>query len=53
MGIHTVAFTGGKASKSEKIADIILKVPSMVTARIQECHILVGHIICQYVDEEY
>ena len=53
MGIHTVAFTGGKNSKSEDIADIVLKVPSTVTARIQECHILVGHIIYQYVDEEY
>ena len=53
MGIHTVAFTRGKNSKSEDIADVVLKVPSTVTARIQECHILVGHIICQYVDEEY
>lgn len=53
MGIYTVAFTGGKNSKSEDIADIVLKVPSTVTARIQECHILVGHIICQYVDKEY
>lgn len=53
MRIHTVAFTGGKNSTSEDIADVVLKVPSTVTARIQECHILVGHIICQYVDEEY
>ena len=52
-GIHTVAFTGSKPSESEKIANFTLKVPSTVTARIQECHILVGHIICNYVVEGY
>lgn len=52
-GISTIAFTGMKTSRSEDIADVTLKVPSLVTARIQECHILVGHIVCQYIDENY
>ena len=49
--MKTIAFTGNKSSESEKIADITLKIPSTVTARIQECHILVGHILCNAIDE--
>jgi D-sedoheptulose 7-phosphate isomerase len=52
-GIMTVAFTGEKASKLSEIADITLCAPSNVTARIQECHILAGHLICSAIDEEY
>ena len=52
-GLHTIAFTGEKESKSSQIAEVTLRVPSSVTARIQECHILVGHIVCNYVDEMY
>ena len=52
-GIRTIAFTGEKESRSSEVADITLRVPSTVTARIQECHILSGHIICSFIDEEY
>lgn len=52
-GIKTIAFTGEKESRSSEVADITLRVPSTVTARIQECHILSGHIICSFIDEEY
>lgn len=52
-GVHILAFTGGKESKMSKISEMTLKVPSTVTARIQECHILAGHLICDYVDELY
>lgn len=52
-GLHTIAFTGEKESQSSQIAEVTLRVPSSVTARIQECHILVGHIVCNYVDEMY
>lgn len=52
-GVYTIAFTGEKSSKSEEVADITLKVPSTITARIQECHILVGHMICDYIDKDY
>lgn len=53
QGVKTLAFTGQKESKMSGIADITLKVPAPVTARVQECHIMVGHIICEYIDEEY
>lgn len=49
--MKTIAFTGNKSSESEKIADVTLKIPSAITARIQECHILVGHIVCNAIDE--
>lgn len=52
-GIITVAFTGEKESPASEMADYALRVPSAVTARIQECHILAGHIICQYIDDAF
>ncbi|SUP40309.1 D-sedoheptulose 7-phosphate isomerase [Veillonella criceti] len=52
-GMHTIAFTGEGGGKLNEICDITLAIPSKVTARIQEMHILVGHIICELVEEEY
>lgn len=52
-GLYTIAFTGYKDSKSSMIADFTLQVPSTVTARIQECHILSGHLICEYIDQYF
>lgn len=52
-GMHTIAFTGEGGGKLQDICDITLVIPSKVTARIQEMHILVGHIICELVEEEY
>lgn len=51
MGLKTVAFTGGDGGELAKLADISLVVPSSVTARIQEAHITVGHIICELVEQ--
>lgn len=53
QGLHVLAFTGGKASRMSALADVTLQVEAPVTARIQECHILVGHLICDYIDEDY
>ncbi|TLP48520.1 SIS domain-containing protein [Cohaesibacter sp. CAU 1516] len=50
LGIHTVAFTGDTGGQLAALCDCI-KVPSSVTARIQECHILFGHIICGIVED--
>lgn len=47
----TVAFTGQGGGKLAACCDYCLAVPSPITARVQEAHILIGHIICQYVDE--
>ena len=52
-GMHTIAFTGEGGGKLNDICDITFAVPSKVTARIQEMHIMVGHIICELVEEEY
>lgn len=52
-GMHTIAFTGEGSGKLKDICDITFAVPSKVTARIQEMHIMVGHIICELVEEEY
>jgi D-sedoheptulose 7-phosphate isomerase len=50
-GIFTVALTGGSGGLMKKIADCTLCIPSEETPRIQECHILTGHIICEIAEE--
>lgn len=52
IGMLTVGFTGSKGGKMKEICDIMIQVPSDDTPRIQEVHILVGHIICQLIEEE-
>ena len=52
LGLTTVGFTGSKGGEMNSICDIMIKVPSDDTPRIQEVHILVGHIICQLIEEE-
>lgn len=51
--ITTVALTGEGGGKIKSISDYLINVPSSDTPRIQECHILIGHIICQMVEEKY
>lgn len=50
MGIHTVAFAGGSGGKMKGAADYFLCAPSNQTPRIQECHILIGHIISELAE---
>lgn len=50
MGVITVGFTGSKGGKMKDQADFLINVPSDTTPRIQEAHILVGHIICELVE---
>ena len=50
QGAKTIAFTGDTGGDAINNVDICLTVPSKNTARIQECHILVGHIICEGID---
>jgi D-sedoheptulose 7-phosphate isomerase len=51
-GMLTVGFTGKDGGKMKDICDIMICVPSVDTPRIQEAHILIGHIICQLIEEE-
>ncbi|HVZ96009.1 MAG TPA: D-sedoheptulose 7-phosphate isomerase [Chitinophagaceae bacterium] len=49
----TIAFTGSTGGKLKNSADYLINVPSDDTPRIQESHIMLGHIICQLVEEIY
>ena len=51
MGLKTIALTGTDGGELTKLTDISLIVPSSVTARIQEAHITVGHIVCELVEQ--
>jgi len=51
QNLKTIAFTGGDGGDIAKFADVSFIVPSHVTARIQEAHITVGHIICELVEQ--
>lgn len=52
-GIITVGFTGLSGGLMKGLSDYLVNVPSTDTPRIQESHIMLGHIICQFVEEEY
>jgi D-sedoheptulose 7-phosphate isomerase len=52
-GMITIAFTGESGGKLKKLADHLINVPSDDTPRIQESHIMLGHIICQLAEEQY
>ena len=52
-GIITVGFTGTTGGKMKDLSDHLINVPSNDTPRIQETHILLGHIICQLVEEKF
>ncbi|KAA3617740.1 MAG: D-sedoheptulose 7-phosphate isomerase [Calditrichaeota bacterium] len=53
LGCKTLGFSGNKGGKFSGECDLNLIVPSDVTARIQEMHILIGHIICQAIDDAF
>lgn len=52
-GMVTVGFTGMSGGILKAGAQFLINVPSTDTPRIQECHIMIGHIICQLVEEKY
>ena len=52
LGMTTVGFTGENGGTMRDICDIMICVPSVDTPRIQEAHILIGHVICQLIEEE-
>ncbi len=51
-GMHVISFTGEGGGKMKESCDYLFNVPSNDTPRIQESHILIGHIICQLVEEQ-
>lgn len=52
IGMIIVAFTGSSGGKLKNLADILINIPSTDTPRIQESHILIGHIMCEYIEEK-
>jgi D-sedoheptulose 7-phosphate isomerase len=52
-GVHTIGFTGAGGGGMAPLSDILLEAPSTDTPRIQEAHILMGHILCQLAEEAY
>lgn len=52
-GMITIAFTGLTGGTLKALSDYLINVPSTDTPRIQESHIMLGHIICQLVEAEY
>ena len=51
IGLTTIGLTGEKGGLMLDYCDLVFNVPSSDTPRIQECHILIGHTICQFVEE--
>jgi len=49
-GMMTIGFTGASGGTMKEGSDVLLNVPSFDTPRIQESHIMVGHVICQFVE---
>lgn len=52
-GITAFAFTGESPGPCGEASDLVLSVPSPVTARVQECHMIAGHLICDLVEEAF
>ena len=50
-GMTTIAFTGIDGGKIKELSDYLINIPSTDTPRVQESHIMVGHIICELVEK--
>ena len=50
LGIITVGFTGESGGKMKELCKYLINIPSKDTPRIQECHMLLGHTICELVE---
>ncbi len=53
IGCVTIAFTGAAGGECAALASLALKVPSIVTAHVQESHLLVGHVLCEAVEAAF
>jgi D-sedoheptulose 7-phosphate isomerase len=51
MGLHTVGLSGGIGGEMRDVCDALVVVPSSITARIQEMHITIGHMLCKSLEE--
>ena len=51
MGLFTIALTGASGGRLRDLVDVLIAAPSSETPRIQECHILFGHALCDAVEQ--
>jgi D-sedoheptulose 7-phosphate isomerase len=51
MGLYTIGLTGAGGGSMRELVDVLIAAPSSETPRIQECHILVGHALCDAVEQ--
>lgn len=51
MGVFTIGFTGAAGGRMRGLVDVLIAAPTNETPRIQECHILVGHALCDAVEQ--
>jgi D-sedoheptulose 7-phosphate isomerase len=53
MGVYTIGLTGAAGGRLRELVDVLIAVPSDETPRVQECHILVGHALCDAVEHAF
>jgi D-sedoheptulose 7-phosphate isomerase len=51
-GLTTVGFTGNRGGPMRELCDVVVEVPSSETARIQEAHLVLGHVLCGVIERE-
>jgi D-sedoheptulose 7-phosphate isomerase len=51
MGLYTIGLSGASGGRMRELVDVLIAAPSDETPRIQECHILVGHALCDAVEQ--
>ena len=51
-GVKTVGMTGSTGGRMKEIVELLINIPSDITPRIQEAHIMIGHIVCGIVEKE-
>ncbi len=52
LGAYTIGLAGGDGGQLRHACDLCLAVPAAATARVQEAHILIGHILCDWAEAE-
>jgi D-sedoheptulose 7-phosphate isomerase len=52
LGVKTIGFTGETGGKMKAVSDYLINIPSTNTPRIQECHMLLGHTLCEITEIE-
>lgn len=52
-GCVTIAFTGEKGADCAAEATLSFRAPSAITARVQECHLLIGHLLCDVAEQSF